>query len=207
MNKKAWNYPFCNFFLLLAGCFLLINCSEELPPKENILEQSVVIVKVPPFYDHQLSRAENHRRFDSFLFPLEEIPDSIPTKKTPAVIPETLPNYDGLLFVSIDETGKLKLNSENEGDVAETKFLKERLTALFREREKAGVYQPGNWKVVKAVGIETAHSIKYGDFIKVVDAVRQSGADPIVLLLDDDARPKLNTNTSKNTEKSTEIEK
>ena len=163
-----------------------MSCSQNQQTK-----QRVIIVKVPPFYDKNLTEEENYWHFRHFLFPQEEIPNPIP---------EGLPNDSSLLFVLMDENGKLTLNSQDEGNVSETKFLTERLVATFQEREKNGVYEPGNWKIVKAVGIKTAHSISYGDFVKVVDAVKQSGAEPIVLLFDDDARPKFKTNLSTNTE-------
>ncbi len=94
------------------------------------------------------------------------------------------------MYVSAEENGKVKLNSQDAGNISKTDSLTIRLSEIFREREKNGVYEPGNWKIVKAVGIKTAHSIEYGDFIKVVEAVKRSGAEPIVLLFDDDAMPK-----------------
>ena len=172
--------------VIIILCCLLLSCSET-----QQTEQNIIIVKVPPFYNEKLSQEENFWRFQKFLFPQIEIPNPIP---------KGLPNDNSLLFVLMDEKGKLTLNSQDAGNVSETRFLTDRLSALFQESEKAGAYEPGNWKIVKAVGIKTAHSIKYGDFIKVVDAVKQSGADPIVLLFDDDARPKFKTNLLTNTE-------
>lgn len=174
-------YLFSKLSLIVAVCCLFIDCSGEKPS-----EESVIVVKVPPFYDDKLSRQENFWRFQHFLFPQKEIPNPIP---------KGLPNDDSILFVSINEDGKIKLNSEDEGDVSETEVLRERLTAIFQGREKDGVYETGTRNVVKAVGVQTAPSIKYGDFIKVVDAVKQSGAEPTVLLFDDDARPKLTIDT------------
>ncbi len=185
-NQKAktsvsmtWNYihSLWKFVLfVVVGC-LIINCSVEKP-----LEQTVIVVKVPPFYDEKLSREENYYRFQHFLFPQLEIPNPIP---------KGLPNDDSVLFVSVDENGKVKLNSQDAGSVSKTNSLTMQLAEIFREREKNGVYEPGNWKIVKAVGIKTAHSIKYSDFIEVVEAVKRSGAEPIVLLFNDDTKPKV----------------
>jgi len=171
MNRK---------FILIILCCLLLSCSETQPTEQNI-----IIVKVPPFYNEKLSQVENYWHFQRFLFPQQEIPNPLP---------KDLPHDHSLLFVSIDETGKLTLNSEDEGNVSDTNFLIARLSEIFREREKAGVYEPGKWKIVKAVGVRAEHSIKYGDFIRVVEAVKQSGADPIVLLIDE-AKPKAETNS------------
>ncbi|MGI8668374.1 MAG: ExbD/TolR family protein [Aridibacter sp.] len=162
--------------LSIILCCLFVSCS-----KTPQTEQTVIFVKIPPIYNDKLSQEENYYRFRHFLFPQEE---------TPNPIPEGLPNDDSLLFVSIDKNGKIKLNSENTGDVSEIRFLQERLTKLFQERKEAGVYETHNWKVVKAVGIKADSSIKYSDFMKVLEAVKQSGAEPIVLLFENDARPK-----------------
>ncbi|MCY7348606.1 MAG: hypothetical protein LH614_20645 [Pyrinomonadaceae bacterium] len=164
-------------FILIVLCCLLLSCSTNQP-----IEQNVIVVKVPPIYDEKLSQEENYYRFQHFLFPQLEIPNSIP---------KGLPNDDSLFSISVEEDGELKLNSYEIGSISETKPLTEQLETFFQERERLGVYETGSWKIVKAVGIQTAPSIKYGDFIKVVEAVKQSGADPIVLLFDDDARPKL----------------
>lgn len=163
-------------FILIIFCFLLLSCS-----KNQQIEQNIIIVKVPPFYDEKLSREENYYRFQHLLFPQSEIPNPIP---------KGLPYDSSLIVVSVDEKGKFKFNgSEILGSVSDTHYLKWHLADIFLQREKRGVYEPRNWKIVKAVGIKTAHSVKYGDFMKVVNTIKESGADPIVLLFDDDARP------------------
>lgn len=162
--------------LSIILCCLFISCS-----KTPQTEQTVIFVKVPPIYNDKFSQEENYYRFRHFLFPQEEIPNPIP---------EGLPNDDSLLFVSIDKNCKIKLNSENTGDVSEIRLFKERLKNIFQERKEAGVYETHKWKVVKAVGIKANTSIKYGDFIKVVEAIKQSDADPIVLIFENNARPK-----------------
>lgn len=173
-------------FILIILCCLFLGCS-------NIrqTEQKIFVVKAPPIYNDKLSREENYYRFRHFLFPQEEIPNPIP---------KGLPNDDSLLFVTIEENDKITLNSQDLGSISETQFLKARLAEIFQEREKVGVYETESRKIVKAVGIEAAHSIKYGDFINVIEAIKQSGAEPIVLLFEDDARPKFKTNLSTNTE-------
>ncbi len=173
-------------FVLIILCCLLLSCS-----KNQQIERNIIIVKVPPIYDEKLSREENYYRFQHFLFPQIEIPNPIP---------KGLPNDCSLFSISVEENGKLKLNSQDIGSISETKLLTEQLKTFFQERERLGVYEPGNWKVVKAVGIETVPSTKYGDFMKVVDAVKQSGADPIVLLFDNDAKPRMIIKHSTNTE-------
>jgi biopolymer transport protein ExbD len=161
-------------------CFF-VNCSVK-----TSSEQTVIIVKVPPLTDEKLTQVENYWRFQHFLFPQQEIPNPLP---------QDLPNDDSILLVSIDEIGSLTLNSEDEGNVSDTIFLMKRLAEIFRQREEGGVYEPGKWKIVKVVGVKAAHSVKYGDFIKVIAAIKQSGADPIVLFTDGS---KSNSNISTN---------
>lgn len=176
MSLKFYEQSPGKFFILMLTMCLLVNCSGNKSP-----EQTVIVVKVPPVYNEKLSRAENYWLFQHFLFPQQEIPNPIP---------KALPNDDSVLFVSVDGNGNIRLNLEAAGDVLKTDALTSRLAYIFSEREQNGVYESGNWKTVKVVGIKTAPSIKYGEFMRVVEAVKQSGAEPIVLLFNDDTKPK-----------------
>jgi len=178
-NTKAESLQ---IFLLIIACLFFASCSQkgflEKSSVENFGEKQIIIVKVPPFYDDKLSRNGNYWRYRHFLFPQVEIPNPLPN----------LPYDQNLIFVSVAENGKIKFNgSEDMRSVSDTDYLKSYLAEIFLQREKDGMYEPGNRKVYKAVGIKTAHSVKYGDFMKVVSAIEESGADPIVLLFDDDA--------------------
>ncbi len=164
------------FILIIILCCWFANCSKPMQT-----EQTVIFVKVPPIYNDKLSREENFYRFTHFLHPQTEIPNPIP---------KGLPNYDGLLHILIDEKGKITINSQDAGNVSNPDLLKEKLKTLFQERKENGVYEPNNWKVYKAVGIKADSSIKYGDFMKVLEAVKQSGAEPVVLSFDNDALTK-----------------
>lgn len=181
---------------LAIFCFWISACSEsacseyekQREDSENQEAKEIIVVKIPPLYDKKLSPEENYWHFQHFLFPQVEIPNPIP---------KGLPNDDGLLYLSLENGGQLKLNSEDEGNISDTKFLTERLRTIFQNREKNGVYEPYNWKVVKAIGIRATSSTKYYDVLKAVDAVKQSGADPIVLLFDD-ALPNMRIVTPEN---------
>ena len=176
LKQKVYLLFLYSFFLLLIGCSKVDKIQTE-----NFTKQQIILVKVPPIYDKKLSRGENWWRFHNFLFPQIEIPNPVP---------KGLPNDDSYLTVSLADAGKIKINNTDVGHISETRQLTELLSKTFREREINGVYEPGNWKVVKAVGINISHSVKHEEFIKIVDAVNQSGAEPIVLLFDDDGRIK-----------------
>jgi hypothetical protein len=109
-------------FVLIILCCLLLNCS-----KNQQTEQNIIIVKVPPIYDEKLSREENYYRFQHFLFPQLEIPSPIP---------KVLPNDDSVLFVTVDESGKLKLNLQETGNVLNTNPLTTRLAEIFLKERK-----------------------------------------------------------------------
>jgi biopolymer transport protein ExbD len=63
--------------------------------------------------------------------------------------------------------------------------LTEKLNEIFRERERNGVFEPKSDRILKAVIVKAPRYAKYGDVAKLVDAVKSSGADPIVLQIDD----------------------
>jgi biopolymer transport protein ExbD len=164
------NYKSCKLLLLAFLCFWFAGCLKNQPKI-----QSVIVVKIPPYPKENWSREEYYWHFQKFLFPQDEIPNPIP---------KVLPNDDSLLIVSLEKDGKLKLNSENKGEISDTKLLVKRLAEIFRERREMGVYEPGNWEIVKAVAVKAPRSAKYGDVVKVIDAVKESGAEPLVLLVD-----------------------
>lgn len=89
------------------------------------------------------------------------------------------------LVVEIDKTGNLFLNKEKMGNVGETTNLMNKLSQVFKERENNGVLREGTNEVEKTTFIKASRSIKYGDFAKVVDAVKGAGAQPIGLQIDD----------------------
>ena len=82
------------------------------------------------------------------------------------------------LVVSIDKNGALKLNNEVMGNVSETEALMNKLTEIFKERENNGVFREGTNEVEKTVFIKASQSLKYGDVVKVIDAVKIAGSQP-----------------------------
>ena len=96
-----------------------------------------------------------------------------------------LPNGDAFLVVSLEKDGKLKINQEFYGTLENTTNLLEKLTQIFTQRENLGVFEENSNKVVKAVIVKAPRSEKYGNVVKIIDVVKSSGADPIVLQIDD----------------------
>jgi biopolymer transport protein ExbD len=89
------------------------------------------------------------------------------------------------LVVTVASDLSLKLNNEaNLGSVAVPEEMIARLRGTFTEREKNGAIKLGTNEIEKTVFIKAPRSLKYGEMAKVVDAVKQAGASPIGLQID-----------------------
>ena len=98
------------------------------------------------------------------------------------------------LVVSISPDLRLRLNQDDMGSVNDSAPLSVRLEQTFRARKDMRAYKPGaetrtdlteDERVEKTVTVKAPRSIKYGDVMKVIDAIKGAGASPIVLQLDD----------------------
>ncbi len=163
-------------FLVLFSCFFFVtfftlyNFSEQKEPKHSF------IVKVskefnPNFSDEELSQ---------YVADGYELPNGFLEKRN------TFLHYSPmLLVVSVQKDGIIKLNVQNEGDLSNLQPLTNNLMNIFDEREKNLVFEEESNNILKKVIIRSNRSIKYGDVVKVIDAVKSSGAKPIVLQIDD----------------------
>ncbi len=90
------------------------------------------------------------------------------------------------LVVAINrETKALTLNNEPFGDVSNTDSLTNKLLETFKRRESEGAFREGTNEVEKTLFIKSPKSVHYGDVVKVIDAVKLAGAEPIGLQIDD----------------------
>jgi biopolymer transport protein ExbD len=90
------------------------------------------------------------------------------------------------LVVTINKSDrKITLNNEAMGDVSDATPLTERLQAEFKQREANGAFREGTNEVEKTLFIKSPRSVKYGDVVRVIDAAKQAGAQPIGLQIDD----------------------
>jgi biopolymer transport protein ExbD len=93
---------------------------------------------------------------------------------------------DQQLVVSINrETKQVTLNNEAYGDVADTEKLRNKLSEIFKEREANGVFRENTNEVEKTLFIKSPKTVRYGDVVRVIDAVKSAGAQPIGLQIDD----------------------
>lgn len=98
------------------------------------------------------------------------------------------------LVVSISNDLQLKLNQESIGSVNDTTPLSQRLAQVFQQRREQRAYKPGmetrtdlpdSERLEKTVFVKAPRSLKYGDVVKVIDAIKGAGASPVGLQVDD----------------------
>ncbi|MEP6850521.1 MAG: biopolymer transporter ExbD [Acidobacteriota bacterium] len=116
-----------------------------------------------------------------------------PIEKTASLRPNPL-----ILLAKLENEGKLSLNNEDMGmvsdhnrgpadvgTVGDISRLENKLRQVFKAREMNGVFREGTNEIEKTVFLQASKSTKYGDFIKLVEAVKGSGAEPIGIQFDD----------------------
>lgn len=90
------------------------------------------------------------------------------------------------LVVAINRNDRtLTLNNEPVGNVDEPDALTAKLTDIFKQRETNDVRSETTNQIEKTLFIKSPTSVKYGDVVKVIDAVKMAGAQPIGLQIDD----------------------
>jgi biopolymer transport protein ExbD len=98
------------------------------------------------------------------------------------------------LVVSVSPDLKLKLNMDDYGSVSDPEPLSTKLLEIFKQRTENRAYKSGlelrtdlpeSERIEKTLIIKGTRSLKYGDVIKVIDAVKGAEANPIVLQIDD----------------------
>lgn len=103
----------------------------------------------------------------------------------PIMLNESSPN-PSTLIATLDKDGKLMLYRNNDmGTISDTKKLEDTLAKIFKDREYNGVFREGTNEVEKTIYLKVSKSVKYGDFIKLVEAVKIAGAEPIGIQIDD----------------------
>ena len=100
------------------------------------------------------------------------------------------------LVVSIGNDLKLKVNNleEDYGSTNDTGRLASYMASLFEKRKQDKAYKPGmesrldvpeDQRIEKTVFIKAPRSTKYGEVVKVIDALKGAGANPVGLQIDD----------------------
>lgn len=118
----------------------------------------------------------------------------IPTQRDPNEDLSQLKPNPLTLVVSIDGNLQLKLNQDSMGSVNDTGNLSMRLAQVFQQRREQRAYKPGmetrsdlpeSERIEKTVFVKAPRSLHYGDVVKVIDAIKGAGANPVGLQVDD----------------------
>jgi biopolymer transport protein ExbD len=113
--------------------------------------------------------------------------DSAPPEPSPTD-PAPVKPHPLTLVVGIDLAGKVTLNLEPAGSTDNTRPLVKRLRRIFAERTRNRVYEPGGEKemrIAKLVYITAPESAKYVAVVRVINAIKLAGGNPIGLQIDD----------------------
>jgi biopolymer transport protein ExbD len=96
--------------------------------------------------------------------------------------------------VSIAPDLSIKLNQDNLGSVNDTAPLAQKLAQTFAQRKDQRAYKVGmetrsdlkeDDRIEKTVFVKAPRATKYGDVVKVIDAIKGAGASPVGLQVDD----------------------
>ena len=118
----------------------------------------------------------------------------IPTQRDPNEDLSRLKPNPLTLVVTIGSDLSLKLNQDALGSVNETAPLAQRLAAVFQQRKDQRAYRVGyetrtdvkeEDRIEKTVFVKAPRASKYGDVVKVIDAIKGAGASPVGLQVDD----------------------
>ncbi len=98
------------------------------------------------------------------------------------------------LVVAIAGDLQLRLNQEAMGSVNDTGFLSKKLVQVFQQRKEQRAYKPGmetrtdvpeQDRIEKTVFIKAPRGLRYEEVVKVIDAIKGAGANPVGLQVDD----------------------
>jgi len=98
---------------------------------------------------------------------------------------EVKPNPLTLVVNIARDTRAVTLNNESAGTADDAEPLTNKLREIFKARENNGVFKEGTNEVEKTIFIKSPKSVRYGDVVKVIDAAKMAGAQPIGLQIDD----------------------
>ena len=118
----------------------------------------------------------------------------IPTQRDPNEDLSKLKPNPLTLVVSISPDLQIKLNQDSLGSVNDTAPLAQKLALTFKDRKDQRAYRIGmenrqdlkdDDRIEKTVFVKAPRAMKYGDVVKVIDAIKGAGASPVGLQVDD----------------------
>jgi biopolymer transport protein ExbD len=118
----------------------------------------------------------------------------IPTQRDPNEDLSKLKPNPLTLVVSIAPDLSIKLNQDSLGSVNDPTPLAQKLALTFQQRKDQRAYKIGmenrtdlkeDERIEKTVFVKAPRALRYGDVVKVIDAIKGAGANPVGLQVDD----------------------
>jgi len=118
----------------------------------------------------------------------------IPTQRDPNEDLSKLKPNPLTLVVSIAPDLSIKLNQDSLGSVNDPTPLAQKLALTFQQRKDQRAYKIGmenrtdlkeDERIEKTVFVKAPRALHYGDVVKVIDAIKGAGANPVGLQVDD----------------------
>ena len=118
----------------------------------------------------------------------------IPTQRDPNENIQNLKPNPLTLVVSISTDLQIKLNQDSMGSVNDPSALATKLQQVFQQRKEQRAYKvgmesrsevPEDQRIEKTVFVKAPRALRYGDVVKVIDAIKGAGASPVGLQVDD----------------------
>jgi biopolymer transport protein ExbD len=118
----------------------------------------------------------------------------IPSQRDPNEDVSKLKPNPLTLVVSISPDLQLKLNQDVMGSVNDPGALSAKLQQTFQQRREQHAYKVGmetatnkseDERIEKTVFVKAPRALHYGDVVKVIDAIKGAGANPVGLQVDD----------------------
>ena len=118
----------------------------------------------------------------------------IPTQRDPNENIQNLKPNPLTLVVSISTDLQIKLNQDVMGSVNDPSALAAKLQQVFQQRKEQRAYKvgmesrsdvPEDQRIEKTVFVKAPRALRYGDVVKVIDAIKGAGASPVGLQVDD----------------------
>src|SRR5436190_14036409 len=118
----------------------------------------------------------------------------IPTQRDPNEDVSKLKPNPLTLVVSISTDLQIKLNQDPMGSVNDTAALAAKLQQTFQQRREQRAYKvgmetatniPEDQRIEKTVFVKAPRALPYGNVVKVIDAIKGAGANPVGLQVDD----------------------
>jgi biopolymer transport protein ExbD len=118
----------------------------------------------------------------------------IPSQRDPNEDVSKLKPNPLTLVVSISTDLQLKLNQDVMGSVNDSGALSAKLQQTFQQRREQHAYKVGmetatnkskDERIEKTVFVKAPRALHYGDVVRVIDAIKGAGANPVGLQVDD----------------------